>query len=69
MAIKKNTMRTLLLPLLAGCALHAAASPTVEAWVTTGDQAKLMSREKDASFGRGALQATVIDIDPSVRYQ
>lgn len=64
-----RTLRALLLPLLAGCALHANAAPTVQAWVTTGDQAKLMSREKDAAFGHGALARTVIDIDPSQRFQ
>lgn len=69
MAFKLNTMRALMLPLLAGCALHASAQSAVQAWVTTGDQAKLMSREKDAAFGSGPLQRTVIDIDSSQRFQ
>ena len=59
----------LALALLAGCAMQAAAATTVQAWVTTGDQAKLMSREKDASFRSAAPTGTVIDIDPGTRYQ
>jgi len=56
--------------------LGAAASPSmaqgqavVQAWVTTGDQAKLMARGPDARFGRGRLASTVIDVDPDTRFQ
>lgn len=56
--------------------LGAAASPSmaqeqavVQAWVTTGDQAKLMARGPDARFGRGKPATVVIDIDPDTRFQ
>jgi glucosylceramidase len=59
-----------LLPLLAGVALNAAAAPVpVQAWVTTGDQSKLLSREKDAAFGAAKRSGVVIEVDPATRYQ
>lgn len=45
------------------------ASGAVQAWLTTGDQAKLMARGPDARFGRGKPAATVIEIDPATRFQ
>jgi glucosylceramidase len=72
MALKLNRFRlhAVLLPLLAGCALNAAAAPTqVQAWVTTGDQSKLLSREKDAAFGSARPAPLVIEVDPATRYQ
>ena len=41
----------------------------VQAWLTTGDQSRLMARGADAHFGRGAPSALVIDIDPATSYQ
>jgi glucosylceramidase len=56
--------------LLAACALGAgAASAGVQAWVTTGDQARLLTPERGAWFGRAAPTGVVIDVDPAVRYQ
>ena len=69
MAHNTNKLRALLLPLLAGCAFGAHAATTVQAWVTTGDQSRLMSREKDAVFGSARPAGTVIEIDPSQRFQ
>ncbi|MDB5755668.1 MAG: glycosyl hydrolase [Massilia sp.] len=76
MDLKLNNLRlqavlqAALLPLLAGCALNAAAAPgVVQAWVTTGDQSKLLSREKDAAFGSAKPGAVVIEVDPDTRYQ
>jgi glucosylceramidase len=57
-----------LLAMLAACA-GAHAATKVEAWVTTGDQSKLLSHEKGAEFGSAAPQPIVIDIDPSTRFQ
>ncbi len=72
MALKLNRfrLRAVLLALLAGYALNAAAAPTpVQAWVTTGDQSKLLSREKDAAFGAAKRAGVVIEVDPATRYQ
>ncbi|MCD2518380.1 glycosyl hydrolase [Massilia sp. G4R7] len=41
----------------------------VQAWITSGDQARLMARGADARFERGEPAALVIDIDPAKRYQ
>jgi glucosylceramidase len=71
MALKPNRLRlrTALL-LLAGVALHAAAAPTtVQAWITTGDQSKLLARGNDAAFGAAARTGVVIEVDPATRYQ
>jgi glucosylceramidase len=72
------------LPILLIAALHAAAanaapaatknkSATVQAWVTTGDQTKLLSREPDAHFGSAMVKMAagtpVIEVDPAVAYQ
>lgn len=45
------------------------ASPLVQAWVTTGDQTKLLSPEQGASFSGGQPARIVIDVDPDTRYQ
>jgi glucosylceramidase len=53
-------------------AATAAGATAVQAWVTTGDQAKLLSREADARFGpaaRVAKSGAVIEIDPATSYQ
>jgi glucosylceramidase len=57
--------------LLAICTLCGAgvASAGVQAWVTTGDQARLLAPEKGAAFGRAAPAKVVIDVDPALRYQ
>ena len=45
-------------------------APVVEAWVTTGDRARLLSREPDLQVGTAAnVGALVIDVDPATRYQ
>ncbi|HEV8364628.1 MAG TPA: glycoside hydrolase family 30 beta sandwich domain-containing protein [Gemmatimonadaceae bacterium] len=46
------------------------AQPAVEVWVTTGDRAKLLSRQADLHFG-DSPSATVatIDVDTTRRYQ
>lgn len=55
---------------LAAWTMGAAAAPVaVQAWVTTGDQAKLLSPEPGAAFGKGRLERIVIDVDPAQRYQ
>jgi len=59
----------------------AVVDSAVHAWITTGDQARLLSREADAQFGAVAAAGkhaadknvaepvAVIEIDPSIRYQ
>jgi glucosylceramidase len=57
----------------------ASAATQVQAWITTGDQTKLLSREADASFGAAMAKTAkaaktptarpVIEIDPATRYQ
>ncbi len=63
--------RTSLIALLTACVFSAQAAEitAVQAWVTTGDQSKLLSREADAAFGTAAPAAIVIDIDPAIAYQ
>jgi glucosylceramidase len=69
--LKGIRLHAVLLPLLAGFALNAAAAPTppVQAWITTGDQSKLLARGKDAAFGAARRTKLVIDVDPATRYQ
>lgn len=46
------------------------AAGAVHAWVTTGDQSRVLSQDPDLTFGTGTPAAsTVIDVDASVRYQ
>ncbi|WP_082439875.1 glycoside hydrolase family 30 beta sandwich domain-containing protein [Massilia sp. WF1] len=68
--------RGAMLALLAACfpcAVMAAPHAAVQAWITTGDQAKLLSHEAGARFDgamvKMAAGTPVIDIDPAVRYQ
>jgi glucosylceramidase len=60
--------RVLAAPVLALCAAGALAQ-TVQAWVTSGDQSRLMARGDDARFGKVPDGVTVIDVDPSRRFQ
>jgi glucosylceramidase len=63
----------------APAAAHAASTSSakhsgsaVQAWITTGDQARLLSREADARFGpapKAGKSAAVIEIDPATSYQ
>jgi len=50
-----------------------AEGPTVQAWLTTGDQTKLLSREADASFSSAMVKMAagtpVIEVDPGTSYQ
>ncbi|RFP24259.1 glycosyl hydrolase [Duganella sp. BJB488] len=66
----RRLMCLLAIPALLLCAHGAAlAQGKVQAWITTGDQAQLLARGADAAFGAGAKAATVIEVDPSQRYQ
>lgn len=50
----------------------AGAATPVQAWITTGDRTKLLSREADAQFGAAGAtdrNAATIEIDPATRYQ
>lgn len=68
--MKRLPLTAVALALLAGCAgVPGTDTGTVRAWVTTGDQARLLAREPDAAFGSGAPQPLVIDVDPATRYQ
>lgn len=56
--------------LIAVCAAASDASAgAVQAWVTTGDQAKLLSHEPGASFSGARPAKIVIDVDSAIRYQ
>ena len=68
MKLNRYKARALLLAICTLCGA-GAASAGVQAWVTTGDQARLLAPEKGASFGRGAPAKVVIDVDPALRYQ
>ncbi len=52
-----------------GAGAGAPAGATVQAWVTTADQSRLLARDTDQSFGSAALAASNIDVDAAVRYQ
>lgn len=72
MTLKTNGWRACAVTLAALAALGSGAcraATTVQAWVTTGDQSKLLAREKDTAFGSGKPKDIVIDVDPAVRYQ
>jgi glucosylceramidase len=63
-------MRLFAALLLAGLALNASAAPAaVRAWITTGDQSKLLARGPDAAFGAAQPAGVVIEVDPATRYQ
>src|SRR4051812_23034873 len=56
---------------LAPAATHAQ---TVRAWVTSGDQSRLLARSGDAAFAAGpaakaGLAMPIIEVNPAVRYQ
>ena len=55
-------------PLLALAAM-AAQGQTVQAYVTTGDQARLLERVSDVAFKPGTAAPLVIDVDPRQRFQ
>jgi glucosylceramidase len=58
--------------LLAGCGTGApagTAGATVQAWVTTGDQSRLLARAPDLAFGSQPAQALDIVVDAGQRYQ
>lgn len=46
-----------------------AGAATVQAWITSGDQSRLMARGPDAAMTARAPKGVVIDVDPSMRYQ
>jgi len=64
-----------LLPRLAICALavavgsNAGAADAVQAWVTTADQSRLLTREPDLAFAAQAPLAIRIEVDPQRHYQ
>ncbi|OFA05922.1 glycoside hydrolase family 30 beta sandwich domain-containing protein [Duganella sp. HH101] len=70
----RQLVRLLVLPALLLC-VHGGAQAqkqskdTVQAWITTGDQTRLMARGADAAFQSGTRAATVIEVDPSQRFQ
>jgi glucosylceramidase len=68
--VLKRLPRLLAVPALLLC-LHASAQAQarVQAWITTGDQTQLLARGADAQFKPGATAATVIEVDPSQRFQ
>lgn len=65
----RSAVLTVLLGAIHSHAMAGEAAGAVQAWLTTGDQAKLMARAPDAKFSRAAPAATVIDIDPAKRFQ
>ena len=64
-----------LLPRLAICALavavgsNAGAADAVQAWVTTADQSRLLTRGPDLAFAAQAPLAIRIEVDPQRHYQ
>lgn len=56
------------LAMLGAVALDAGAT-NVQAWLTTGDQSRLLKRERDAKFSAAKPAALVIEVDPATRYQ
>jgi glucosylceramidase len=70
---RRGAMLALLAACFPGAAVMAAPDATVQAWITTGNQAKLLSREADARFDgamvKMAAGTPVIEIDPAVSYQ
>ncbi|WBS02616.1 glycosyl hydrolase [Pseudoduganella sp. SL102] len=59
---------SLLAPLLALCAAGAQAQ-TVQAWITSGDQSRLMQRGPDTKFGKAPGEPLIVDVDPARRFQ
>jgi len=84
MSITIKTRLRAALPILLTAALHAAAAnaapaaaqdkgAAVQAWITTGDQTKLLAREPDARFSSAMVKMAagtpVIEVDATVAYQ
>jgi glucosylceramidase len=68
--VLKRLSRLLAVPALLLCVHGSAqAQARVQAWITTGDQTQLLARGADAQFKPGAAAATIIEVDPSQRYQ
>jgi glucosylceramidase len=51
------------------CSGGAVAGGGVQAWITSGDQSRLLARGPDAAWGGEPRAATIIEVDPSQRYQ
>jgi glucosylceramidase len=68
-----GAIATLLAAAAPGAMAATNSATTVQAWVTTGDRAKLLSHEPDARFdsamAKMAADTPVIVIDPATRYQ
>jgi glucosylceramidase len=61
---------TLSIPLLFVLATACGREPGVAVWVTTGDQAKLLSREPDVAFStKDVAGLPTIAVDDTIRYQ
>ena len=65
----RSAVLTVLLGVIHSHAVAGEGAGAVQAWLTTGDQSRLMARVPDARFGRAKPAATVIDIDPGKRFQ
>jgi glucosylceramidase len=65
----RSAVLTALLGVITSQSMADEKPGAVQAWLTTGDQAKLMARGADARFGRDQPAPTVIDIDPETRLQ
>jgi glucosylceramidase len=67
-----GTIAALLAVLIPGTA-SASGGAAVQAWITTGDRARLLSREPDARLDTAMLKMAsdtpVIAVDPATRYQ
>jgi glucosylceramidase len=68
-----GALATLLVLAAPGAMAATGSASTVQAWVTTGDQTRLLARDADARFSdamvKMAADTPVIVIDPSTRYQ
>jgi glucosylceramidase len=68
-----GALATLLVLAAPGAMAATGSATTVHAWVTTGDQTRLLARDADARFSdamvKMAADTPVIVIDPSTRYQ
>ena len=67
--LMRSAVLTAVLGAFGAQALAQERPGAVQAWLTTGDQSKLMARAADARFGTAKPAPTVIDIDPTKRYQ
>lgn len=62
-------LRGVALALLLASGMGAHAADKVEAWVTTGDQSRLLSREPDIRLTTAKAAAGTIVVEPAKRYQ